>query len=169
MMPDAPPRLSTMNCWPKASVRSWAIIRATTSFVPPGGNGTMTRTGFDGYGACAAAKPKCQARQTPRTKRARTERRLMGHSGRGKATAGNSQNRAGAFWHGPAQGGTRAAVIADMPRTAVSTFPKHPDLARAACAAALIFCGLSAHAACGRDQYFAPQDVSHVAALARPH
>jgi hypothetical protein len=44
----APGRLSTRNCCPIALVRCAAITRESTSEIPPGGKGTMTRTGFVG-------------------------------------------------------------------------------------------------------------------------
>src|SRR5436190_22466884 len=54
MIPPAPPWLSTTTCLPRRS-ESWkAIMRPTTSLLPPGGNGMIMRTGLLGY-ACAAA------------------------------------------------------------------------------------------------------------------
>ena len=47
--PDAPPRFSTMNCWPSCCVRCAAKMRATWSTEPPGGNTAMILTGFDGH------------------------------------------------------------------------------------------------------------------------
>jgi hypothetical protein len=44
MVPLAPGRLSTMNCWPMLSDSRCAIVRATASTVPPGGYGTTMRT-----------------------------------------------------------------------------------------------------------------------------
>ena len=38
--------------------------RATMSFVPPGGKGTITLTGFTGYVPCAAAKGLASAAAT---------------------------------------------------------------------------------------------------------
>src|SRR5688572_14243108 len=45
----APPRLSTMTCWPRYSPSFGATTRATMSLVPPGGKPTMKRMGFEGY------------------------------------------------------------------------------------------------------------------------
>src|SRR6185295_18139408 len=53
--PDAPPRLSTMNCWPVCVVSCAANTRATWSTDPPGGNTEMIFTGFAGQGAFANA------------------------------------------------------------------------------------------------------------------
>src|SRR4051812_1418636 len=53
-MPPAPGLFSTITWEPRPSVRRWAMKRAMKSEPPPGANGTMMRTGFDGYG-CAAA------------------------------------------------------------------------------------------------------------------
>src|SRR5690242_6927495 len=56
MRPAAPPRLSTTNCWPRASESFCENWRAEMSLPPPGANGTMTRTGLVGYcWACAGA------------------------------------------------------------------------------------------------------------------
>src|SRR5262245_21567052 len=52
MVPVAPARFSITNVWPSASVRRWAMTRATTSLEPPGGHATTMRTGLTGY-ACA--------------------------------------------------------------------------------------------------------------------
>src|SRR5581483_6804191 len=43
-----------MTCCPHASVSLLAIIRATESELPPGANGTTSRTGFVGYSAASA-------------------------------------------------------------------------------------------------------------------
>ena len=48
MIPVAPGRFSTTIAWPQARVSSWAIARASVSCKPPGGTGTMSRTGFAG-------------------------------------------------------------------------------------------------------------------------
>src|SRR6185503_1774646 len=53
-MPPAPPRLSTTNVWPSASVYFFARSRAVRSVVPPGAAGTMMRTGLAGQ-VCACA------------------------------------------------------------------------------------------------------------------
>src|SRR5437879_2066763 len=52
-MPLAPGRLSmTMGC-DQASVSFWPTARARMSVVPPGENGTTTRTGLVGHAAWA--------------------------------------------------------------------------------------------------------------------
>src|SRR5687768_217319 len=51
--PLAPPRLSTTTGWPQPSESFCATVREMMSVPPPGGNGTMRRTGRLGY-ACAA-------------------------------------------------------------------------------------------------------------------
>ena len=48
MKPLAPGRLSTTKVWPSCSESCWDITRAMMSEVPPGANGTITRTGRDG-------------------------------------------------------------------------------------------------------------------------
>src|ERR1700730_8680082 len=45
ILPPAPPRFSMTTCWPRRSDSHWAMIRATTSVAPPGGNGTIQCTG----------------------------------------------------------------------------------------------------------------------------
>ena len=54
MLPPAPARLSTMTWWPHSSLRFCAITRAITSVGPAGANGTIMRTGRDGYAASPA-------------------------------------------------------------------------------------------------------------------
>src|ERR1700682_93888 len=64
MMPPAPPRLSTMNCWPSASDSFCENCRAVMSLPPPGAKGTITRTTFVGYCSLqtgAAAVTRAQA------------------------------------------------------------------------------------------------------------
>src|SRR5258705_326678 len=57
MTPEAPERLSTTICWPSAFDTAGPRIRAFTSTVPPGGNGTIRRIGRSGYFAgCANAR-----------------------------------------------------------------------------------------------------------------
>ena len=46
--PCAPARLSISTCWPSCSDSWGAIARITKSVPPPGGNGTITRSGFTG-------------------------------------------------------------------------------------------------------------------------
>src|SRR3989442_4381466 len=55
MLPPAPARFSTTNCWPKALESSGAIARARMSVVPPGAKGTTILTGLVGQLLCAAA------------------------------------------------------------------------------------------------------------------
>jgi len=52
MLP-APARLSMTTCWPSTSPSLPLSERAIVSTGPPGTNGTMNRTGFTGYWACA--------------------------------------------------------------------------------------------------------------------
>src|SRR5215510_9713346 len=54
MTPPAPLRLSTTTCLPRRPVSCVATMRPTVSLMAPGGNGTISRTGFDGY-SCAVA------------------------------------------------------------------------------------------------------------------
>src|SRR5262245_14297718 len=61
ILPPAPGRFSTTNCWPTRSDNHWPIRRAATSVVPAGANGTTMRTGRDGY-ACAQAKRETAGR-----------------------------------------------------------------------------------------------------------
>jgi hypothetical protein len=44
----APGRFSTTKRWPTVVDSRWPITRATMSLVPPGGNGTTSRTGCAG-------------------------------------------------------------------------------------------------------------------------
>src|SRR5436190_7380858 len=53
--PEAPGRFSTTMVWPSAGPSSLATVRASTSSVPPAGNGTMKCNGRAGNGACACA------------------------------------------------------------------------------------------------------------------
>src|SRR6185503_11714809 len=60
MLPAAPARLSTTNCWPSASASLGVTRRVVMSTPAPGGKPTRTRTGFTGYdwapaGAIASA------------------------------------------------------------------------------------------------------------------
>src|SRR6185436_15030844 len=68
MLPDAPPRLSTMICCPSGLPRSVSSNRATRSTLPPAENGAMMRTGFVGYSA-AKAGAAATARNTSATRR----------------------------------------------------------------------------------------------------
>src|SRR4051794_11177069 len=56
MVPPAPPWFSTSTGWPIDSCMRCATRRATMSVVPPAGNGTMMRSGFEGKD-CANAFP----------------------------------------------------------------------------------------------------------------
>src|SRR4051812_23011488 len=55
MLPDAPERLSTTNCWPSVSARPCAMMRATISVAPPGANGTIILTGLIGQSTARSA------------------------------------------------------------------------------------------------------------------
>src|SRR5262245_41473290 len=68
--PVAPARFSITNVWPSASVRRWAITRATTSLEPPGGHATTIRTGLTGYACAATAEDS--TRPATATRRATT-------------------------------------------------------------------------------------------------
>ena len=48
MLPLAPARFSTTNCWPSRVVNFCASRRLTTSVAEPAGNGTISRTGRSG-------------------------------------------------------------------------------------------------------------------------
>src|SRR3954462_12432734 len=56
MMPPAPGRLSTINCWLNACESFCATMRPTMSVPPPGAIGITMRTGFAGYSDCAYAQ-----------------------------------------------------------------------------------------------------------------
>src|SRR6266571_4226112 len=74
MLPAAPGRFSTTRGWPRPSAILGAMRRATTSAPPPGGYGTIRRTGFDGY--CAkAASGKRRMKRKNRTSNALGEHR----------------------------------------------------------------------------------------------
>src|SRR5262245_46040328 len=55
MLPPPPGLFSTTAGWPRLACRPVAISRATTSFEPPGVNGTMMRMVLLGKRACAPA------------------------------------------------------------------------------------------------------------------
>ena len=61
MEPLAPPRFSTTKGWPKRDCRRSAKGRAMTSFDPPGGKGTTTRTGRVGQSPWARAMARCSS------------------------------------------------------------------------------------------------------------
>src|SRR5215218_6851310 len=53
--PAAPPLFSTMTVWPHLAPSFWATMRAPVSVPPPGGNGTIIVTAWDGNAPCANA------------------------------------------------------------------------------------------------------------------
>src|SRR5688500_17383380 len=53
MAPSAPGLVSITTVWPSAWPSGCAKMRAPSSAAPPGGNGTISRTGLLGYCACA--------------------------------------------------------------------------------------------------------------------
>jgi len=55
MLPPAPARFSMTKGCPRISAIFGVTVRATMSVPPPGGNGTMTRIGFDGKFCASAA------------------------------------------------------------------------------------------------------------------
>src|SRR5258708_371518 len=55
ILPLAPTRFSTKNCWPSRRPSFWPRTRATTSAVLAGGNGTIRRTGRVGHAGSVAA------------------------------------------------------------------------------------------------------------------
>src|SRR5690349_2078343 len=61
MLPPAPGRLSTITCWPSASLNRGLIARATISAPPPGENPTRSRNGFDGKSAAKVFERPRQA------------------------------------------------------------------------------------------------------------
>jgi hypothetical protein len=63
-MPPAPPRVSTMNVWPSASVYFLARSRAVRSDVPPGDAGTMMRTGLAGQACPEPVEVVCACADT---------------------------------------------------------------------------------------------------------
>src|SRR5574340_173919 len=64
MVPPAPPRLSTMICWPRISPSLGVKMRPMISVLPPGANGMTMRTGLVGYD-CAWPQPEASAHSTP--------------------------------------------------------------------------------------------------------
>src|SRR5687768_12034057 len=56
MAPSAPGLVSITTVWPSAWPSGCAKMRAPSSAAPPGGNGTISRTGLLGYCACAEAQ-----------------------------------------------------------------------------------------------------------------
>src|SRR5688572_23518907 len=63
MLPCAPARFSTITCCVHSSPSFTARMRPSASVPPPGGNGTIRRTGLSGY--CAWALPKRNAHSSP--------------------------------------------------------------------------------------------------------
>src|SRR5688572_23984 len=61
MAPSAPGLVSMTTGWSRACPSGWAKMRAPSSAAPPGGNGTISRTGLFGYCACAEAQSKPSA------------------------------------------------------------------------------------------------------------
>src|SRR4029078_3200267 len=61
--PPAPPRLSTNTCWPSWLLSCCATSRPTTSLLPPGGNGTIKRTGRFGESSAKAFGVNVNARE----------------------------------------------------------------------------------------------------------
>src|SRR5262245_18668998 len=55
MLPAAPPRLSTITCWPSECEMAIERMRAMMSVGPPGANGTTRVMGRSGYAASAGA------------------------------------------------------------------------------------------------------------------
>src|SRR5512134_3170159 len=73
MLPPAPARFSTSTGWPSAAESLSPSARAVTSVEPPGGYGTMSRTGLDGQPcACGASAQSETTRANSRRGRART-------------------------------------------------------------------------------------------------
>src|SRR4051812_42950691 len=70
-----------MTVWPQFSCMRCAITRPSTSTEPPGGYGTMIRTGFSGYlsaGDCACADvPSVQAAASAVTRASLTSWRML--------------------------------------------------------------------------------------------
>src|ERR1700760_3387372 len=65
MVPPAPPTFSTITGWPSDVFIRSLTMRATMSVMPPGGNGTIRVTGFDGK--LSALAPATQASATSST------------------------------------------------------------------------------------------------------
>ncbi len=89
IIPDAPATLSTTIVCPHFSPTFAPRSRATTSVVPPGGNGTIMRTGLVGY--CCAKTPGAIAMQASAAMtgtRVTTRRRFMSGLLAGRRAAG---------------------------------------------------------------------------------
>ena len=65
MVPPAPVRFSITTGCPQFSLIFWEIMRARTSDVPPGENGTTKRIGLLGKFCCACAGPGAGAMAIP--------------------------------------------------------------------------------------------------------
>src|SRR5258708_31231920 len=76
ILPPAPARFSTTNCWPRLSPIFWLSRRAMTSVGPPGAKPTSTLTGLLGY-ACAAAGAEGIARPPGRSEAPAIKRPLV--------------------------------------------------------------------------------------------
>src|SRR5262245_51048256 len=66
MLPAAPGRLSTTTGWPHFAASFSPKMRGMMSAVPPAGNGTMMRTGREGY-PCAPAPAQATSIPTLQT------------------------------------------------------------------------------------------------------
>src|SRR5437879_13907246 len=75
--PPAPLRFSTMTCWPRASEKAGATVRAVMSTLPLGGQGTTILTGRLGK-SCAPAPAAAAVAKT------RIHRQIGRASGREK-------------------------------------------------------------------------------------
>src|SRR4051812_14388674 len=81
IMPPAPPRFSTTNCWPSAWLSASAQGRAMMSLAPPGAYGTTSLTGRAGHaGPCADARVETMPPANPAAESFRKSRRRMGAS-----------------------------------------------------------------------------------------
>src|SRR5260221_12865933 len=58
MVPPAPARFSTITCWPSASEKAGASVRAVMSTLPLGGQGTTILTGRLGKSSANAVQEK---------------------------------------------------------------------------------------------------------------
>ena len=70
-MPPAPARFSATTCLPSRSPSFCAASRATMSTLPPGANGMISRSGFDGYSCAAAGAANARSRAKALSKVAR--------------------------------------------------------------------------------------------------
>src|SRR5712691_6238968 len=70
----APGRLSTTNCRPNDSESFSATARAMMSVPPPAAEGTIKRTGLDGYPLCACAQAQNEKNRSSTERRIETRR-----------------------------------------------------------------------------------------------